>query len=342
MHNRRSFLTKTATLTAGGLISAAADTWAAPDSPQAKKIGIQTYSIRRELKQDMIGSLKALKSIGFSQVELYGYQQEGKKGNVLGYTPKEYRKLLDDIGLEPTSSHLEPPLQSTYKFGDGGGTGKGERSIQIETYTKNNASTILEFWKRALADHQELGVTTVVQPAMPIIAGLSDAEFVCDIFNKTGELAKQQRMRWGYHNHSAEFKRIGAKRGEDWSSEMAITKDSYPTEIFYDYLLTHTDPGLVFFEMDVYWAVMGQCDPVTYFKRYPGRFPLLHIKDRDVLGSTGFMNFEAIFNAGYAFGGLERYYAELEYPSPASATSPAQLDSVKKSYDFLAKSSFVK
>jgi hypothetical protein len=54
------------------------------------------------------------------------------------------------------------------------------------------------------------------------------------------------------------------------------------------------------------------------------------------------MNFEAIFKAGYAFGGLERYYAELEYSSPASATSPAQLDSVKKSYEYLANASFVK
>ena len=94
--------------------------------------------------------------------------------------------------------------------------------------------------------------------------------------------------------------------------------------------------------MDVYWAVMGQCDPVSYFKRYPGRFPILHIKDRDILGSTGFMNFEAIFRAGYSDGGLEWYYAELEYPSPASATSPSQIESVQKSYDFLAKSAFVK
>jgi sugar phosphate isomerase/epimerase len=123
---------------------------------------------------------------------------------------------------------------------------------------------------------------------------------------------------------------------------MATTKETYPGEIFYDFLLTHTDPALVFFEMDVYWAVMGQCDPVTYFKRYPGRFPFLHIKDRDILGSTGFMNFESIFSAGYAVGGLERYYAELEYPSPATDTSPAQLESVKKSYDYLLRSAFVK
>ncbi len=341
MYKRRTFLKNATALAAAGMLTAN-NAWGAAGAPEQKKIGIQTYSIRRQLKQDMVGSLKALKSIGFSHVELYGYEQQDKKGSVLGYSLKEYRKILDDIGLEPTSSHLEPPLKSLYKFGDGGGTGKGERSIQIEAYTRQNTGAVLEFWKRAIADHQELGVSVMVQPAMPIVNTLDDAKLVCDIFNKTGNLAREANMRWGYHNHSAEFKRIGVKRGEDWSPEMEITKDSYPSEIFYDFLLANTDPSLVFFEMDVYWAVMGQCDPVAYFRKYPGRFPLLHIKDRDILGSTGFMNFENIFTAGYATGGLERYYVELEYPNPATSASPAQLESVRKSYEYVAKSAFVK
>ncbi|ADB36161.1 sugar phosphate isomerase/epimerase family protein [Spirosoma linguale] len=341
MLKRRNFL-KNATVLAAAGSSPIASTWSAAAPQQTKKIGVQTYSIRRELKQDMVGSLTALKKIGFSHIELYGYEQQNKKGSVLGYSLKEYRKILSDVGLEPTSSHLEPPLQSIYKFGDGGGTGKGERSIQIEAYTKQNIPAIMEFWKRAIADHQELGIPVMVQPAMPVVNTVDDAKLVCDIFNQTGELAKQANLRWGYHNHSAEFKRIGLKRGEDWSSEMAITPTSYTSEIFYDFLLTHTDPALVFFEMDVYWAVMGQCDPVSYFNRYPGRFPLLHIKDRDILGSTGFMNFASIFEAGYSKGGLERYYVELEYPNPAGSTSLSQLESVKRSYDFVANAGFVK
>ncbi|MFD3003822.1 sugar phosphate isomerase/epimerase family protein [Pontibacter toksunensis] len=341
MYERRTFLKNATALAAAGMLPAS-NAWGAAGAPTQKKIGIQTYSIRRQLKQDMVGSLKALKHIGFSHVELYGYEQQDKRGAVLGYSLKEYRKMLDDIGLEPTSSHLEPPLKSFYKFGDGGGTGKGARSIQIETYTRENASTVLEFWKRAIADHHELGVPVMVQPAMPLVHTPDDAKLVCDVFNQTGELAREANMRWGYHNHSAEFERIGAKRGEDWSPEMEITHDSYPSEIFYDFLLTNTDPSLVFFEMDVYWAVMGQCDPVAYFRRYPGRFPLLHIKDRDVLGSTGFMNFENIFKAGYASGGLERYYVELEYPNPATSASPSQLESVRKSYEYVANSAFVK
>lgn len=341
MLKRRQFLQNASALAATGLLSPGT-TQEGTDAPQAKKIGVQTYSIRRELKQDMAGSLKALKNIGFSHVELYGYEQKDRKGAILGYSLKDYRKMLDDIGLEATSSHLEPPLQSFYKFGDGGGTNKGERSIQIEAYTNENTAAILEFWKRAIADHQELGVPVLVQPAMPQVSRTDDAKRVCEVFNRTGELAKAAGLRWGYHNHSAEFKRIGLKRGEDWSPEMEITKDSYTGEIFYDFLLTHTDPGLVFFEMDVYWAVMGQCDPVAYFNRYPGRFPLLHIKDRDVLGSTGFLNFDRIFSEGYAKGGLERYYVEHEYPNPASSATLPQLEAVKRSYEYLSRAAFVR
>ncbi|MFD1143664.1 sugar phosphate isomerase/epimerase family protein [Larkinella insperata] len=336
---RRSFLKNATALTGGAMMPNALKTTRVQ---QPKKIGIQIYSIRRELQKDKVGPLKTLRDIGFTHVELYGYEQQNKKGSILGYSLKEYRKLLDDVGLAATSSHLEPPLKSLYKFGDGGGTGKGERSIQIETYTKGNAGAILEFWKRAIADHHELGVDVLVQPAMPIVNKLDDVKRVCEIFNQTGELARQANSRWGYHNHSAEFKRIGAKRGEDWSPEMTIMKDSYPSEIFYDFLLTHTDPKLVFFEMDVYWAVMGQCDPVVYFNRYPGRFQQLHIKDRDILGSTGFMNFENIFKAAYATGGLKRYYAELEYPSTISGASASQMEAVRQSYEYLAKSSFAK
>lgn len=341
MNQRRYFLKKASALAATGLLPAT-QTWQAEAAAPAKKIGIQTYSIRRQLKQDMVGSLKALKNIGFSHVELHGYEQQDKKGSILGYTIKDYRKMLDDVGLEPTSAHLEPPLKSIYKFGDGGGTGKGERGIQIESYTKENTKSVLDYWKRAVADHQEMGVPVMVQPIMPVVNTLDDAKLVCEIFNQTGELAKQANIRWGYHNHSQEFKRIGVKRGEDWSPEMEITKDTYPSEIFYDFLIRNTDPGLVFFEMDVYWAVMAQCDPVTYFRRYPGRFPLLHIKDRDILGSTGFMNFENIFTVGYSTGGLQRYYVELEYPNPATSTSLPQIEAVRKSYEYVAKAAFVK
>ena len=44
-------------------------------------------------------------------------------------------------------------------------------------------------------------------------------------------------------------------------------------------MLQQTDPKLVQLEMDCYWVARAGKDPVDYMKRYPGRIPILHLKD---------------------------------------------------------------
>ena len=60
-------------------------------------------------------------------------------------------------------------------------------------------------------------------------------------------------------------------------------------------MIENTDPGMLY-EMDVYWATYGHAAPVDYFKKYPGRFKLLHIKDLREIGQSGMVGFDAIFN----------------------------------------------
>ena len=69
-----------------------------------------------------------------------------------------------------------------------------------------------------------------------------------------------------------------------------------------NYLLEHTDPEKVMFELDVYWASKGGVNPSAYIQKYAGRFPLLHIKDDNVIGASQTIDFEAIFNAAYKQG----------------------------------------
>jgi sugar phosphate isomerase/epimerase len=108
-------------------------------------------------------------------------------------------------------------------------------------------------------------------------------------------------------------------------------------EVIYDLLLDGTDPNLVLFEMDVYWTVMGQADPLEYFEKYPTRFPLLHIKDRLVLGQSGMMNFENIFNKAYA-NGLSTYFDEIEKVK----ANMTQFEGIKECFNYLIKAPFVK
>jgi sugar phosphate isomerase/epimerase len=80
------------------------------------------------------------------------------------------------------------------------------------------------------------------------------------LFNECGRLSKPAGILFTYHNHIREFERVDNTNG-------------------YDILLTECDPSLVKMEMDIFWITYAGQDPLFYFRRFPGRFPLLHIKD---------------------------------------------------------------
>ena len=86
---------------------------------------------------------------------------------------------------------------------------------------------------------------------------------VAEFFNQTGKACKAAGIEFGYHNHTWEFQpdpNLGGK-------------------LPYDFLLENTDPHLVIMEMDLCWISVTGHDPVSYFGRFPGRFPLVHVKD---------------------------------------------------------------
>lgn len=297
-------------LMAGRIAPAMASSASVPTVAGKKIIGLQIYSLGKELTDNVPAGMKKIAEIGYSTIELAGYGNR-KMGQ---YDVESYRKIVDDAGLKITSSHVNPTTRN---------------------FTRENMAGIYDFWKQAVEDHVKLGVKTLVQPMMPSIESHDDAKLVCEVFNKAGEIAKAAGIKWGYHNHNMEFKRI-AKPGETPPSGPFASFIPFG-DIIYDLLLAGTDPNLVFFEMDVYWTVMGQADPLEYFEKYSNRFPVLHIKDRSVLGQSGMMNFENIFTKAYA-NGLNEYYVEIE----KIKANMTQFDGVKACFDYLNKSSFVK
>lgn len=316
METKRDFLKKLSLLTVGSIAAASTASALGKNSPSSsaaakKLIGLQIYSLGKELTDNVPAGMKKIAEIGYSTIELAGYGNR-KMGQ---YEVTEYRKIVEESGLKITSSHVNPP----------------ERK-----YTKENVAGIAEFWKKAVEDHVKLGVSYLVQPGLPTIETHDDAKLVCEVYNSAGEIAKAAGIKWGYHNHNMEFKRI--------MSDAEKAQASSPSDFFrpkgdviYDLLITGTDPNLVLFEMDVYWTVMGQADPIEYFDKYPTRFPLLHIKDRLVLGQSGMMNFENIFNKAYA-NGLSTYFVEIE----KTKEGMTQFEGVKGCYDYLNNASFVK
>lgn len=312
MINRRDFLRHASLFTVAGLAAGNMETVhaAAPvvsEKTAAKTIGLQIYSLGKELYEDVPGGLKKVKQMGYSTLELAGYK-DGKIGNV---DMMEFKKMAEDAGLKITSSHVNPPVRE---------------------YTKENRSQIAEYWKKTADDHAKLGVKYLIQPGQPSTRSTEEVAFVCEIFNEAGKIVKAAGIPFGYHNHDFEFAKV-----VPGGSEAVFNRRNRKGEVIYDLFLKQTDPSLVFFEMDVYWTVMGQNDPLEYMKKYADRIKVLHIKDRAVLGDSGMMNFEKIFGQAYA-NGISDYFVELE-KMPDGRT---QFQGVKGCADYLLKAPFVK
>ncbi len=316
METKRDFLKKLSLLTAGGMMAGGATSAMAANSmsnlvaPPNKQAGLQIYSLGQELTADVPAGMKKIKDIGYSYIELAGYGNR-KMGD---YELPEYRKIVEDAGLKISSSHVSYPAR--------------------EKYTKEMLPQIAEFWKQTVEDHAILGCETLVQPMMPSFESPDDVKLGCEAFNQAGQIAKDAGIRWGYHNHNMEFERVLTEE----EKKQPQNRWNPVGTVIYDMLLENTDPELVLFEMDCYWTVMGQNDPLDYFEKYAGRFPILHIKDRFILGDSGMMNFKNIFTKAQE-NGLERFYVELER---TYAKGKTQFEGVEASYNFLNTSSFVK
>jgi sugar phosphate isomerase/epimerase len=127
---------------------------------------------------------------------------------------------------------------------------------------------------------------------------VSNYKTVAAAFNKAGEQAKKAGLKFGYHNHEYEFE---AENGK----------------VLYDVLLEETDPALVHMELDLGWVIIPGKDPLAYFDKYPGRFPLWHLKDMDMTKkhSTEFgkggLDIQKMFNNAKK-AGLKYYFIEQE------------------------------
>lgn len=142
---------------------------------------------------------------------------------------------------------------------------------------------------------------------------------IAESLNKAGEATQKAGMQFAYHNHSFEFEPVDGK-------------------LPYDILLAETDPKLVKMEMDLYWIVKGGADPLMYFKRYPGRFPLVHVKGRDKDGNMASVSADNSIDWKKIFAhseeaGIRHYIVEHDNP-------PSPFESLETSYQYLEQLRF--
>ena len=135
--------------------------------------------------------------------------------------------------------------------------------------------------------------------------------------NKLGEQARAAGLKLAYHNHDFEFETYGA-------STTAMER-----------LLAGTDPALVSFELDGYWAFKAGRDPADLVTRNPGRFVMLHLKDSTAAPEKAFadvghgvIDFKKFIAAAQANG--------LRYAFVERDVSPDPIASIRASHDYLA------
>jgi sugar phosphate isomerase/epimerase len=150
---------------------------------------------------------------------------------------------------------------------------------------------------------------------------LDDYKRLADLCNRAGEQTKKAGVQFAYHNHDFEFASLEGR-------------------VPYDLLLERMDAGLVKLELDLYWAVKGGASPVGYFKKYPGRFHLLHVKDMDATPrhyftevGRGVIDFKTIF-AHSREAGVRHYFVEQD------ETPGSPFASLKVSIDYLRQLEF--
>lgn len=265
-----------------------------------KEMSVQLYSVR-----DLIGN-----------PDLYAQNHEAvlkaiadmgytaveaasyRNGLFYGVSPAEFKADVESVGMEVLSSHVA-------------------RQLSEEELSTGDFSKSLKWWEQAIAAHKEAGMKYLVCPHMAVPKSLADLKTYCDYYNEIGRMCKAEGMSFGYHNHAHEFKKV-------------------EEVVMLDYMLENTDPSLVFFQMDVYWAVYGHASPVEYFERYPGRFTVLHIKDAKEIGQSGMVGFDAIFNNAEV-AGLKEYVVEVE-----GCRHDQALEGLRVSADYLKNAPFVR
>jgi sugar phosphate isomerase/epimerase len=221
---------------------------------------------------------------------------------------QQFRRLLDDAGLKCPSAHLQ------FDIGNLDATFDQAHALGARYATSGSL--------RAALSSVSAG-----QRTSPPARGMSldEARRTAELANHIGERAQRAELQYVYHNHDFEF----AEQERD--------------AIGYDLLLNETDPGLVQFEIDCGWMVVGGRDPRDYFARYPGRFPMIHVKDflpAAAHGGThpgaelghGVIDYGPIFAAAEK-AGLKHYFAEQEGPF----TRMSQLDAARQAYAYLRK-----
>jgi sugar phosphate isomerase/epimerase len=267
--------------------------------------GIQLYSVRDDMKKDPSGTLKQVSDIGYKYVEHANYVDR----KFYGYSPTDFKKLLDGLGLQMKSGH----------------------TVMGRDAWDESKNDFTDKWKYTVDDAAVVGQEYVISPWLDesYRKDLDGLKRFLAVFNKSGELCKKSGMKFGYHNHDFEFNtNVGGMR-------------------LYDIILKETDPSLVIQQMDMGNMYGAGGRALDLLKQYPGRFKSFHVKDEiksdnkdsmegyesTVLG-TGVIPVKEVLDIGKKTGDVHFIIEQESYQGKAPLDCAKQDLQVMKSWGY--------
>jgi len=295
--SRRSFIQNSAILLAGtALLSKTACAIAKP----SEIVGLQLYSVRDEMKNDPVGTLTELAKIGYKHVEHANYIDR----KFYGFTAKEFKVVLDDLGLKMPAGHTV--------------MGKDHWDAGLNDFT--------DAWKYTVEDAAYMGQKYVISPWMDesMRGTYDDLARYLDIFNLCGDLCQKSGMKFGYHNHWAEF-----------------TEELNGMKLF-DIMMQKLDVNKVVMQLDIGNMYIGGAKALDVIGQYPGKFEMIHVKDEIAVDTAekyesailgkGIIPVKEVLDICRKTGGTKVYIIEQE-----SYQGKAPMDCMKENFDIMKK-----
>jgi sugar phosphate isomerase/epimerase len=264
-------------------------------------VGLQLYSVRDDMSKAPLATLTKLADMGYVYLEHANYIDR----KFYGYSAKEFRKVLDDLGLFMPSGH----------------------TVMGTNHWDESKKEFSDSWKYTVDDAAILGQSWVISPWMDESMRKTYDGFknYMDVFNKCGELCKKSGMKFGYHNHAFEF------------------SQKLNGEKVFDIIMKSINPDLVALQLDIGNLYNGGAVALDVMNQYPGRFEIIHVKDEiEVTGGNekyestilgeGIVSAQKVVDLAATIGGTNTFIIEQE---AYGAKTP--LDSVKEDLAIMKK-----
>lgn len=249
-----------------------------------------------------LGTARRIKRFG---LQLYTIREVFEKD------PKGTLKLLQGMGYQ----QLEGYERSTGLFWGMKNTGFKKYVNELGMDFISSHCDIDKDFEQKVADASAIGMKYLVAAWEGPGLSIEDYKHYAEKLNQKGKICKENGIAFAFHNHWFTFTKQG-------------------NEMPQDILMNYTDPALVDFELDIYWAASMDENAANWFKKYPNRFRLCHIKDR-VKGSTkredtcdlgkGSIDFSTILKAAKD-NGMNYYFVEQEHYPDSTPMESAKAD----------------